>query len=474
MKIKFLGGVETVTGSMYLIRTNRQNILLECGLYQGKRKESYHRNRKLPLDIRRLSAVILSHAHIDHSGNLPSLIKHGYDGAIYATHATVDLCGAMLPDSGRIHEADVAYANKKRARQNKALFEPLYTEKDALKTLNHFVGVGYNRTIELARDVRLTFLDAGHILGSAMVLLETVEKGGPRRLLFTGDLGQPNLPIVRDPTPLPPVDYLMIESTYGDREHPVVRETQHVLGEIVNKVAGRGGRIVIPAFAVGRTQDIVYDLHQLTHAGEIPDIPIYVDSPLAVNVTEIFRLHPDCYDQETRDFIAESGNHDPFGFYRLRYVRSVEESKSLNEARGPLIIISASGMAEAGRVQHHLKHAITDPRNAVLITGWQAPHTLGRRLADKARGRYEDTQLYARIFGEEFPVNAEVYTLYGYSAHADRQHLLDWAAPGVEHVQRAFVVHGDPEPADALAEGLRGMGYPRVEVPLRDEKFTLK
>ena len=463
MKITFLGGVGTVTGSMYLIRTNRRNILLECGLYQGKRGEAYERNHKLPLDIRRLDAVVLSHAHIDHSGNLPNLVKSGYDGPIYATRATGDLCGAMLPDSGRIHEGDVEYVNKKRKRQNLPPMEPLYTEEDALQSLHHFVGIGYNRPLEIARGVHLTFLDAGHILGAAMVLLESDESDGAVRLLFSGDLGQPKLPIVRDPTPMPPADYVMIESTYGDREHPPIEDIQQQLTDIVNKVADRGGRIIIPAFAVGRTQEIVYDLHQLTHAGLIPEVPIYVDSPLAVNVTEVFRMHPECYDKETRDFLAKSGDKDPFGFYRLRYIRSVEESKELNEAPNPAIIISASGMAEAGRVQHHLLHAIGDPRNAVLITGWQAPNTLGRRIAEQ--------EPYVRIFGEEYALQAEVHTLYGYSAHAGRSDLLAWAAPRAADVETVFVVHGDPEPAQALAGGLSELGYRRVVVPQRKDKF---
>ncbi len=462
MKITFLGGVGTVTGSMYLVRTNRKSILLDCGLYQGKREESFQRNQKLPFDIRRLDAVVLSHAHIDHSGNLPNLVKQGYSGPIYATQATVSLCESMLPDSGRIHEYDVEYVNRQRAKKGQPPVGPLYTEDDALRTLGHFVGTGYGQTIRLARGVRVTFFDAGHILGSAMVLLESVENGRTVRLLFSGDLGQPGLPIVRDPAPMPPADVLLLESTYGDRLHPPIEDIKRDLAKVVNDVAARGGRIIIPAFAVGRTQEIVYDLHQLSHAGEIPELPIYVDSPLAVNVTEAFRTHPDYYDSETRAFIAESGARDPFGFYRLRYVRSVEESKALNTAPNPMIIISASGMAEAGRVQHHLLHAIEDPRNAVLIVGWQAPYTLGRRIADR--------EPQVRIFGEPYELRAEVQIFYGYSAHADRDDLLTWAADGVESVQTVFVVHGDEKPAQALAEGLTGLGYRRVVVPSRGDK----
>ena len=461
MKITFLGGVGTVTGSMYLIRTNRQTIMMECGLYQGRRAEAYSRNKNIPIDIRRIDAVVLSHAHIDHSGNIPNLIKKGYEGPIYTTHATRDLCGAMLPDSGRIHEYDIQYVNKKRKRKGQSMMEPLYTEEDAFRSLSYFVGLGYNRPREIARGVRVTFLDAGHILGSSLVLLEIDENGETKRLLFTGDLGQPNLPIVRDPTPMPEADILMIESTYGDRLHPAVEDIQNQLEDIVKRVVERGGRIIIPAFAVGRTQEIVYDLHQLCYTDRLPELAIYVDSPLALNVTEVFKLHADCYDAETRSFILDSGEQDPFGFYRIKYVRSVAESKRLNVTPNPIIIISASGMAEAGRVQHHLKLAIVDPRNAVLITGWQAPHTLGRRIAEK--------QEFVSIYGESYPLRAEVHTLYGYSAHADRNDLLNWSNPRASTVTSAFVVHGDPEQAQALASGMRENGYQSVNVPQRGD-----
>ncbi|HPD40480.1 MAG TPA: MBL fold metallo-hydrolase, partial [Anaerolineae bacterium] len=303
MKITFLGGVGTVTGSSYLIRTNRVHILLECGLFQGKRQESYERNRHFDFEPRRVDAVVLSHAHIDHSGNLPNLVLQGCTAPIYTTHATRDLCASMLPDSGRIQEADAAYVNKKRARKGEPPVEPLYTEEDALFSLQGMVGVGYNHTLEIARDVRLTFFDAGHILGSAMVLLESKEHGRPVRLLFSGDLGQPGLAIVRDPTPMPPTDYLMIESTYGDREHPPIEDARAMLADAITQIVRRNGRIIIPAFAVGRTQEIIYALHELHLQGQIPDVPIYVDSPLAVNVTEVFRQHPECYDQETRRLI---------------------------------------------------------------------------------------------------------------------------------------------------------------------------
>jgi len=465
MKITFLGGVGTVTGSMYMVRTNRTNILLECGLFQGKRQESYDRNKNFDFDPRQIDAVVLSHAHIDHSGNLPNLVAQGCAAPIYATHATRDLCASMLPDSGRIQEFDVAYANKKRAQKGEAPVAPLYTEDDALYALQRIVGVGYNHTLEIARDVHITFFDAGHILGSAIVLIESKEHGRPVRLLFSGDLGQPGLSIVRDPTPMPPADYLMLESTYGDRDHPEINDGRELLADSINHVVKHESRIIIPAFAVGRTQEIVYTLHEMHYKGQIPDIPIYVDSPLATNVTEVFRQHPECYDRETRMLLEAVESSDPLGFRRLKYVRDVEESKSLNTAPNPMIIISASGMAEAGRVQHHLKHAITNPNNIVLITGWQAPNTLGRRIAEG--------EPVVRIFGEEFPLRADVRIAYGYSAHADRQNLLDWAKPQSAANRATFIVHGDPQPAQALADGLRELGYRRVEVPMRGDAVEL-
>lgn len=465
MKLAFLGGVGTVTGSMYLLQINDAMILLECGLYQGKRQESFDRNKHFDFDPARIDAVVLSHAHIDHSGNLPNLTAQGCTAPIYATHATRDLCASMLPDSGRIQESDVAYVNKKRARKGESPVSPLYTEDDAFDALEHFVGLGYSHSLEIAPKVRLTFLDAGHILGSAMVLIEAIEKDRPIRLLFSGDLGQPDLAIVRDPSPMPPADILMLESTYGDRHHEPVNDARKILADAVNHAVSRQSRIIIPAFAVGRTQELVYTLHEMVHDGQVPDIPIYVDSPLAVDVTEVFRRHPECYDRETRMLLDAVDSKDPLGFRRLKYVRDVEESKALNTARNPMMIISASGMAEAGRVQHHLKHAITNPENIILITGWQAPNTLGRRIAER--------QPAVRIFGEEYPLLAQVRLAYGYSAHADRNGLLNWAQPRSTSTETAFVVHGDVKPAQALAGGLRKLGYRRVELPARGNVFEL-
>jgi metallo-beta-lactamase family protein len=465
LNIQFMGAAQTVTGSQHLISVNGSRILLDCGLFQGKRQEAYERNRNLPFDAASIDALVLSHAHIDHSGNIPSLVKNGFQGAIYSTFATRDLCSAMLRDSAHIQEQDTIYANKKRARKGQPPMEPIYTYDDAIASLEHFVSVGYDRPVLVAPGVECTFLDAGHILGAAIVFLEIVESGRKTRLLFSGDLGRVDMPILRDPTPAPEADVLLIESTYGNRLHRPHEEAEAKLKRLIGEACNNGGKVVIPAFSVGRTQEIVYSLHRLTLADQLPDVPIFVDSPLAVNVTEVFRLHPECFDEEVRDFMNHDRHPDPFGFSRLRYVRSVEASKEINAMQGPAVIISASGMCEAGRVQHHLKHNITDPNSIVLIVSWQAPHTLGRRLVEH--------QKMVKIFGEEFPLRARVESINGYSAHADRNGLLGWAKPIARGLRHAFVVHGDPEPAAAVAEGLRQLGAPNVAVPEQGDAFSI-
>ncbi len=472
MEIQFLGAAQTVTGSQHLISVPNtgssgrcSRILLECGLFQGKRRKSFERNRGLPFDAASVDALILSHAHIDHSGNIPNLVRNGFQGPIYCTFATRDLCSAMLRDSAYIQEHDVAYVNKKRARKGQPPVEPIYTHADAIASLDHFMSVGYNRPIPVAPGVRCTFLDAGHILGSAIILLEI--EGGQRqtRLLFSSDLGRVGTPILRDPTPAPSADVLIIESTYGDRLHPPHEEAEQKLLDLIGETCTHGGKVVIPAFAVGRTQEIVYSLHRLASAHKLPDVPIFVDSPLAVNVTGVFRLHPECYDEETRAFVAQDRHPDPFGFNRLRYIRNTEDSKALNYLEGPAVIISASGMCEAGRIQHHLKHTIGDPRNAVLIVSWQAPHTLGRRLVEH--------QPVVKIFGQEYPLRARVETINGYSAHADQKGLLNWAKPIAPDLRHAFVVHGDPEPAMTLGNELGRLGARDVVAPERGDVFQI-
>jgi metallo-beta-lactamase family protein len=460
MQISFHGAVQTVTGSQHLISVDGKNLLLDCGLYQGKRDEARQRNRDFLFKARGVDAVVLSHAHIDHSGNIPNLVKQGFRGRIICTTATADLCGAMLLDSGHIQEEDVEYVNRQRRKFGEPPVAPIYTREDAAKSLKYFKGIEYERPYPLLPGVTCTLYDAGHMLGSAIVALDFQSKqGDARRLVFTGDLGRPHVPLLRDPTNLPAADLLLIESTYGSRTHPPIEESAEALKETIRRTSQRGGKVIIPAFAVERTQLLVYLLNKLYHQGELPDIPLYVDSPLAVNVTEIFRRHMAYFDDETRDYLRhEDPDGDIFNFGRLRYIRDVEQSKRLHTLKGPCVIISASGMAEAGRIQHHLKNNIEDPRNTVLIVGWQAPNTLGRRLVEKTP--------VVRIFGMEYHLEAEVVTLNGFSNHADQPELLSWARAFKQPPARTFVVHGDPEAAAELATRLRrDLGFPEVMIP---------
>lgn len=469
MEITFHGAVRTVTGSQHLVRVNGLNILLDCGLYQGSRKESYERNQNLPYNAAEIDILVLSHAHIDHSGNVPNLVKSGFMGDIVCTYATRDLCAIMLRDSAKIQQYDIEYINKKRDRQGLPPIEPIYTMADAVDSLKHFIGIGYERPYKLAPGITLTFYDAGHILGSAIVALdiEDREAGRDIRLVFSGDLGRPNRPILRDPTFINSADVLLIESTYGNRFHDDKIEATNKLERIVKETYQRGGKLIVPAFAVGRTQELVYRLHQLVAARDIPpNLPVYVDSPLAVDATGIYRLHPEAYDEELHQFLADGRNDDPFGFDMMRYTRTTAESKELNFLREPAIIISASGMAEAGRILHHLKNNIEDPRNTILIVGWQAPHTLGRRIVEK--------QAKVRIFGEEYQLRAQVETINGLSAHADRGELLEWTGHLQKRPSHTFIVHGEEDASIALAEALqREQGFAHAAVPQLGQKFTV-
>ncbi|MCC7352540.1 MAG: MBL fold metallo-hydrolase [Anaerolineae bacterium] len=468
MNIQFLGAARTVTGSMHLVTVNGHRLLLDCGLFQGRRAETWERNRTFPFNVAELDAVVLSHAHIDHSGNLPNLVKAGFHGCVYATSATRDLCAAMLPDSGHIQESDTAYVNKKRARQNLPPVEPLYTRQEAIATLSSFHSLEYGHTFMPVPGVKATFLDAGHILGSAITVLDLDEGGRRLRLAFTGDLGRKGLPILRDPAPVEGADALIVESTYGARTHETPDQARDRLVEITRETQRRGGKLLIPAFAVGRTQEIVYGFHRLFEAGALRPISVYVDSPLAINVTEAFRLHPECYDADVNDFLLRDSHNDPFGFGRLTYVRDVEDSKALNTLDKPAIIIAASGMCEGGRILHHLRHNIEDPRTCILFPGFQAENTLGRRLVDGEKK--------VRIFGEEFRVRARVEQINGYSAHADRDELLGWTREAMARgpLKRAFVVHGDETNAFALAQGLQQeLGIREVVVPERGQEVEL-
>ncbi|MGB9592658.1 MAG: MBL fold metallo-hydrolase RNA specificity domain-containing protein [Anaerolineae bacterium] len=466
MRIQFLGAVRSVTGARHRLEIAGKSILLDCGLFQGRRQDFFDRNQRFEFRPAGVDAVLLSHAHIDHSGNIPTLVREGFSGHVYATPATADLCSAMLRDSAHVLAADVAYVNKKRARKGEPPLKPLYSLDDALKALEHFLGVSYNRPVPLADGATATFRDAGHILGSAIVEIAVPENGRTRKVVYSGDLGRPNLPILRDPYVVQDVDTLILESTYGDRTHESPAEAEEQLRRVILDTIRRGGKIIIPAFAVGRTQELVYALHRLTLAGKLPELPVFVDSPLAVNVTEIFRLHPECYDREINAFIERADVEDAFGFRRLRYVRDVDESKALNTLTEPAIIISASGMCEAGRILHHLKNNIEDPRNTILFVGYQAEQTLGRKIVDG----WEKV----KIFGEEYTVRAAVERIDGYSAHADRNELLDY----VRQVQRTglrrvFIVHGEEHASLALADAIRELGVPEVHVPTPGETVEL-
>jgi metallo-beta-lactamase family protein len=469
MRLTFNGAVQTVTGSQHLLEVNGRTILLDCGLYQGRREEAARRNREFHFDPAQVDLVVLSHAHIDHSGNIPNLVRRGFRGKIFCTPATVDLCGAMLLDSGYIQERDVEYVNKIRRRQGEPPVTPIYTQADAERSLKHFQGVDYDEPLELGPGVTLTLRDAGHMLGSAIVVLDCTEDNGrpARRLVFTGDLGRPHLPLLRDPTYLKRADILLMESTYGSRIHPPLEDSAAALEQIIRRTVERGGKVIIPAFAVERTQMLVYLLNKLYHQGDLPDVPVFVDSPLAVNVTEVFRRHLAYFDQETQAYLAnEDPDGDVFGFHKLRYIRDVEQSRALNVRQGPCVIISASGMAEAGRILHHLKNNIGDPRNTVLIVGWQAPNTLGRRLVERLP--------VVRIFGIEHQLEAEVDTLNGFSGHADQPVLLDWVKTLERPPEHTFVVHGEPEAAQVLADRLRrDAGCPRVSIPELYQSFEV-
>ena len=457
MKIRFHGAARTVTGSQHLLEINGSKLLLECGLFQGPRQETYERNRTFPFNPAEIDAVILSHAHIDHSGNLPHLVKKGYRGPIYTTHATAHLANLMLLDSGNIHESDADFVNKKRARRGEPPIQPLYTMEEAAQVAQYFESVDYDQEFKPLPGVSARLVDAGHILGSAAVALDIDEGGRRTRVWFSGDIGRRNLPLIRDPIMPDAADYLIMESTYGDKAHQTPQASYDELRQAVTRTVQRGGKVIIPAFAVGRTQEIAYSLHQMIDHGEIPNIPVVVDSPLAVNASEIFQAHPECMDQESLNFLRKDLHKSVLGFGLVTYVRSVEQSKALNDNHSPMVIISASGMAETGRILHHLRNNIENPRNTVLIVSWQAPYTLGRRLADR------DAQV--KIFGETYERRADVVTIGGYSAHAGQPALVEYAQAVKEQVNQVFLVHGEPDPAQALMEKLAQAGITSVTYP---------
>ncbi len=456
--VTFWGAARTVTGSMHLVEANGRRLLLDCGLFQGRRAESYRRNLDFPFRPHDVQAVVLSHGHIDHCGNLPNLVRQGFNGPIYCTPATRDLLTVMLADSAKIQEEDAAFLNRKRERGEPRV-EPLYGRRDAHRTIKLCHGVPYERPFAVFPDVRVRFVEAGHLLGSAMVSLAIDGKGGERTVTFTGDLGRRGLPILRDPAPVPPADLLISESTYGGKVHDPVDLLADSLGAVVRRTAERGGKLFVPAFSLGRTQTVVYFLHQLIRDGKLPEVPVFVDSPLAAEATEVFRLHPECFDEETAELLED--DPEVFGGRRVRYVHGVEESKELNGRRDPCVIIAASGMCEAGRIVHHLKYNLEDERNTVLIIGFQAPETLGRKLVEK---RPE-----VRIHGRDVKVRAEVVVMNGFSSHADHNDFLAFLGPLAAQTKRVRLVHGEPDRAEALAKALREHGFADVGIPDRGE-----
>lgn len=462
-----LGGARTVTGSKHLLKTSRAAVLLDCGLFQGRRREAFERNRALSVDIGKLDAVVLSHAHIDHSGALPVLRRGGYRGPIYTTPATRDLAAPMLLDAAMIQAADARHIAKLIARGEPGLepVEPLYTEEDAVGVLDQFIGLPYRRPQTIAPGISVTFLDAGHVLGSAIVVLDIEEPGRSARIAFTGDLGRHHLPILRDPEVPSGVECLITESTYGDRLHPPIEEMGAQLAAVVQRTAARGGKIIIPTFALERAQEIVFEIKRLRGDRRIPSLPVYVDSPLAVKLTEVFRLHPECYDAEARELLRREDS--PFEFEGLRYVVDPEESKAIDADARPAIIIAASGMCEGGRVLHHLRTTIGDSRHTVVIVGFQAPYTLGRRLVE---GRDE-----VRIFGIPHRRRAEVVVLNGFSAHADQAGLLAFAEEVRRKgpLRRIVLVHGEPQAQSALSQELAARGFVQVEAPAQGDTLRL-
>ena len=452
MEIEFVGAAREVTGSCHLLRVNGHTVALDCGMFQGRRQESAAKNRHLPLPIDELDAVVLSHAHIDHSGRLPYLIAQGYSKTIWATSATRDLCAIMLADSAHIQEKDAEFL----AKRKKDFVEPLYGMRHAVRTMDLMIGVPYNRWFDVVPGVRGSYVDAGHILGSASVLVDCTEDGTTKRLVFSGDIGRKGLAIVREPVPPEGADALIMESTYGTRDHESVEGARAQLAEVIRETAAKGGRILIPAFAVGRTQEMIYALHSLVREGAIPAIPIYVDSPLAIDATTVFEMHPESFDK-SEEMVQKA--KELFQFELLHYTREVEESKALSRARGPMVIVAASGMMENGRIVHHLAQGASDPRNTILVVGFQAEHTLGRRVVER--------QPVLQIFGEDVPLHARVEVIDGYSAHADRTEMIAWLGKVKDKSPRlgpVWLVHGEAEVQDEFRLNLTARGY-SVECP---------
>jgi metallo-beta-lactamase family protein len=446
------GAAQEVTGSKHILEIDGTTIMIDCGAFQGKREEAYRKNCSFPFDPTRINAVVLTHAHYDHCGLLPRLVAEGYDNSIYTTHATRDLANLVLLDSAHLQKRDMEYLRKQPEHHSgKTVHEPLYSEKEVRICLDHFMTVAYHRPFYLAKGVNAMLFDAGHILGSSMALVDVNRDGEHLQIGFSGDMGRRDLPIIRDPEMLPPVDYLVLESTYGNRLHAPLDTTMDTLADIINRTVERGGKIIIPAFAIERTQELVFCIHLLHDQGRIPALPIYVDSPMAVNATTIFKLHEECYDDETREAFLEH-HENPFGFNDLHYCVSKQQSQALNMITDPAIIIASSGMCEAGRILHHLIHNISDDRNTIMIVGYMAEHTLGRKILEK----WESVP----IFGKHFQLRAEVAVLNSFSGHADYNEITDYVGRlDTTNLKKIFLVHGEQKAQENLRDLLAGMGH---------------
>ena len=468
MKIKFCGAAQTVTGSSHLVTTgDGVKILLDCGLYQGRDPDFDDFNQEWSFDPTDIDVLVLSHSHIDHAGRIPKLVRDGFQGNIISTSATLDLCSIMLLDSGFIQEKDNEWVNKKRLRKGLPAMQPLYTVEDAQQAMKQFVGIGYGRWFNIAQNVEVQFNDAGHILGSANITLKIKQKdGGYKHVGFTGDIGRPDRPILRDPQPMPPCDYLLCESTYGGQEHQGMPSDEADLLRIVKETCvEKRGKLIIPAFSVGRTQEIVYMMDRLETAGKLPSVPVYVDSPLAVDATDIFAMHPECYDADILEYMRTDPN--PFGFRKLNYVKKVEESKAINDSKEPCVIISASGMMQAGRVKHHINNNIENKNNTILVVGFCAANTLGRRISDGADE--------VKIFGKLKKLNADVVTMGSFSAHGDQQEMLDFLqCQEKSKLKRIFLVHGEIDRQRLFKKAILADGFKKVEIPEFDQEFELE
>lgn len=445
MKLTFFGATRTTTGSKYLLEINNRRVLIECGMFQGRREKSIEYSSVMPFPPGNVDAMLLSHAHIDHSGVIPVLCRDGFKGKIFCTDATADLCRIMLVDTAHIQEQDAAFLSKKLAKKGLPPVPPLYTQANATACLDQLAPVRYATPTPICEGVTATWIDAGHILGSGHIVLDLEERGRKIRFAFSGDIGRGHNDILRDPVTPADVDYLMMESTYGNRQHEPLADVNDRVCAIINHAIEHDGKIIIPSFAVGRTQQLLYTIFQLTQTGCIPELPVFVDSPLSIKATEVFRQHPECFNDPFRAVMSNGQN--PFHQRRITYIGSVEESMAINDQRGSAIIISASGMAEAGRIRHHLKNNIEAPRNTILIVGWCAQHTLGAHLASGEKR--------VNIFGEPYRVRADVETIDAFSGHADANELRAWAGNVTGNLRGIFVIHGEEPAANALAADLR-------------------